>query len=572
MKTLFLTTLALLSLGMTTVHDAYGATPRVNTIVVNTTGDVKIRQGNEFRVDFDMDKNEFTSDWEQVDSLLYLNGTGDFDVCLEELNYLDICSTGDVSTVGMLRGKNLSVNFFSTGDSKLNVDYNNVYVEVAGTGDLVLSGACDAFFVETFGTGDVDARQLNHLLSLANLQGRGDVRLGKNMKYIAYHAASEDIAKDYVDDSWALKCAQGSPLEFKRVDNVWGLVDGCKPNNAEVLNIMQAAGPFFSAESNRSWKGKMGDVTARGGMPDLDGLSELLAELGANLEMLSDSVDWDSFERDMEKWGESMEEWGRHMEEWGDRVERQMGDKPQDSGKPQDHGNPERWGHGTHDNVPRPDVRPEQPKPKEVEKKTLLFNPYWKGVDMGLNMMLGPGQNMDFSGEYAFLEQRPTKSWTFNFNIADVGIAFSRSHVAGLYTGVGLGMNNYSFNDPIRLVKGEDHLEAEYLTAPVKKSKLGVLYVQAPLMLEVRPARNFFIAAGVMGGVRVDAWTKIKYQDKQKEKVHSDYYLNRFKLDATLRAGSGDAGFFASFNLLPLFAEPQGPTTHTLNVGFSMIF
>ena len=45
-------------------------------------------------------------------------------------------------------------------------------------------------------------------------------------------------------------------------------------------------------------------------------LEELMAELGANLDRLNDSVDWKKFESDMERWGESMEEWGLHMEEW----------------------------------------------------------------------------------------------------------------------------------------------------------------------------------------------------------------------------------------------------------------
>ena len=142
----------------------------------------------------------------------------------------------------------------------------------------------------------------------------------------------------------------------------------------------------------------------------------------------------------------------------------------------------------------------------------------------------------------------------------------------GLTTGIGLGWNNYSFNRPVRLIKGEQVLEHEALTEQVKKSKLGVLYVQAPLMLEVRPSGSSFFALGVTGGIRIDTWTKIKFQDGVKEKKHSDYYVNLLKLDATLRAGSDNLGFFASYNLLPLFVESHGPAVHTLNVGFSLIF
>ena len=157
-----------------------------------------------------------------------------------------------------------------------------------------------------------------------------------------------------------------------------------------------------------------------------------------------------------------------------------------------------------------------------------------------------------------------------------MGIAFNRNHIAGLYTGIGLGWNNYSLNNPVRLVKGDQRLLADWVDetveGEVKKSKLGVLYVQMPLMIEVRPTRGFFVAAGVTGGLRVDTWTKIRFIDKYSEKKHSDYYVNPLKLDAVLRAGSNDLGFYASYNLLPLFRKSCGPEAHTLNIGFSLLF
>ena len=59
-------------------------------------------------------------------------------------------------------------------------------------------------------------------------------------------------------------------------------------------------------------------------MPDMSQLPELLRELGVNLQMLTDSVDWESFEEDMEKWGAEMEEWGNKMEKWGEGFEQRF--------------------------------------------------------------------------------------------------------------------------------------------------------------------------------------------------------------------------------------------------------
>lgn len=211
---------------------------------------------------------------------------------------------------------------------------------------------------------------------------------------------------------------------------------------------------------------------------------------------------------------------------------------------------------------------------KKTSKKhsTLLFNPRWSGVEAGLNMFLGN----DFSGPYTLLELRPMRSWNFNFNIADVGLAFSYSHRAGIYTGIGLGWNNYSFNNPVRLEKGKNALlcnaidESEEGT--VKRSKLGVLYLQMPLMVEFRPTEKSYIAIGVTGGLRINTWTRVKFEKGVNEKIHNDFYVNRFKLDASLRAGGRGLGFFANYNLLPLFQKDKAPTTHTLSFGLSLNF
>ena len=74
---------------------------------------------------------------------------------------------------------------------------------------------------------------------------------------------------------------------------------------------------------------KQANPTMMRNMPDMSQLPELMRELGVKLQMLTDSVDWKSFEEDMEKWGEEMEEWGRKMEQWGSEFEKKY-DMPND--------------------------------------------------------------------------------------------------------------------------------------------------------------------------------------------------------------------------------------------------
>lgn len=220
----------------------------------------------------------------------------------------------------------------------------------------------------------------------------------------------------------------------------------------------------------------------------------------------------------------------------------------------------------------------ESKEAKKASKKhsTLLFNPRWNGFEAGLNMLLGDHPNAEFSGPYALLDLRQMRSWNFNLNLADVGLAFSYSHRAGIYTGIGFGWNNYSFNTPVRLEKGKNallcHPIDESEEGSVRKSKLGVCYLQMPLMVEVRPTEKSYIAVGVTGGLRIDTWTNIKFENGIKEKIHNDYYVNRFKLDASLRAGSRLLGFYANYNLLPLFKKDKAPEAHTLSFGLSLNF
>ena len=428
-------------------------------------------------------------------------------------------------------------------------------VRVLGSGDVAISQTPGQFSLMKEGKPVSDYRVESDMLLLT---GSDDYEVTlSQLKNIQLLSSADVVCKSTIKGDYINVYSSGSgdmamKLDYDTVHVVLNgsgdiVLEGrCKVLQATLLGSGDLVTDGMKADD--SYIDLRGSGEAKG--VDEMSLSELMAELGKNMEMLADSVDWEKFEQDMEKWAEEMEKWGRKMEKWGERFE--------DKGRSYDY---------SHD-------RPAPSKNRRPEKKSLLFDGNWNGFEAGLNMLMGPGSTANFEGGYSFLELRPLKSWAFNFNIADVGIAFDRRHIAGIYTGIGLGWNNYSFNTPVKLIKGENGLGYEPLDAETwKKSKLGVLYVQAPLMIEVRPTRRLFIAAGVTGGLRVDAWTKVKYQNGDKVKVHGDYYVNPFKLDASLRIGKNDGwGFFANFDLLPTFDEAHAPTCHTASFGFSLNF
>lgn len=436
-------------------------------------------------------------------------------------------------------------------------------------------------------------------------------------------------------------------------------------------------------------------------MPDMSQLPELLRELGVNLQMLTDSVDWKSFEKDMEKWGEEMEEWGRKMEQWGEEFEKRY-DMPDNYHPAKKDDTPVRvirvrgsgdvvisqtpghfslkkegeivsdyhaesemlllassddyevevsqleniqllssadvvskgtikgdyinvYNSGSGDMVLKLDYdtihvvlngsgdiilqgrcnvletillgsgdlnvdglnivksnieeasssKGGKSKGSRSRKKDLLFDAHWNGFEAGLNMLIDPSEMNVYTGPNESMAIRPMRSWYFGFNIADVGVAFDRKHKVGMFTGIGLGWNNYSWKNYIRMTVQDGELVNTLIPddRPVKNSKFGLLYLQAPLMVEVRPARHLYIDLGVTGGIRLAAWNRIKYSDGENNKTYSNYLTNLFKCDASLRVGGDNLGFFVNYALVPTFVKGRDAAkAHPLMLGFSVNF
>ena len=476
--------------------------------------------------------------------------------------------------------------------------------------------------------------------------------------------------------------------------------------------LLLAFGTVKAQDTVTSAPKQQDPVVIMGTMPDMSQLPELLRELGVNLQMLTDSVNWDNFERDMEKWGEEMEEWGRKMERWGEQFEESF-DSPKGmkSSKSADNPvkairvggsgdvritqSPDKFSiHRSESNTSRhyisngtlilsgsSDYEVFLPQLEEVvmhssgdvigrgilkgntlhlvvmgsgdlsmnvdydtidiqmsgsgdvtlqgqckvlnaaltgsgdlkiqqlvvgeshinatgsgeawinksgsvmafhqrnaysqPHRGLLFDAHWNGFEAGLNMLIDQSAMDVYTGPNDSYATRPLRSWYFGFNIADVGIAFDRKHTAGLFTGIGLGWNNYSWKNFVRMTVEEGQLVNNLLPddRDVKNSKFGLLYLQAPLMVEVRPVRYLYIDLGVTGGIRLAAWNRIKFADGENETSYQNYLTNLFKCDASFRIGSDNLGFFVNYALVPTFVKGRDcAKAHPLMLGFSVGF
>lgn len=377
----------------------------VKSIKVQGSGDVVIMQGQDkFSI---VSNDEYPSQYEVVNGTLFLPGSSDYVVSMQQLDEIIMQSSGDVVGRGTIKGRNLHLFLLGSGDMHLDVDYDTIRIEIRGSGDVRLKGQCKVIYADIIGSGDLRIQQLHYNESYMNATGSGRVVVNGSSNVVLHHT-------------------------YRR-----------------------------------------------------------------------------------------------------------------------------------------------EPRPSE---RTLLFDANWNGFEAGLNMLVNPTLTDVYvsTGGTNGMELRPLRSWYFGFNIADVGVAFNRKHTVGLFTGIGLGWNNFSWNNGVTIQYDPDNVINTLVpidsSLVVKNSKYGALFLQAPLMVEIRPTRRMYIDLGVTAGLRIAQWNRVKYGDGESDKHYFSGPLNQFKLDASLRIGSSDIGFFANYALLPIFSFGNEQKAHPISFGFSINF
>ena len=203
------------------------------------------------------------------------------------------------------------------------------------------------------------------------------------------------------------------------------------------------------------------------------------------------------------------------------------------------------------------------------------FNGHWEGIEFGFNAFDKPDYSMYDAADNDFMSLNQGKSLEFDLNFYELNIGLSKSYV-GLVSGMGLSFNNYRFDNPYTLQKGQN------MTLPIRlnpenlsKTKLAATYLNVPVLLEFQIPVNqnegrLFINAGVIGGVKIGSHTKVKYGNN-KDKDRSGFNLNSFKYEATARVGYKDICLFANYSLTPLFQTGKGPELTPFTIGISFL-
>ena len=225
------------------------------------------------------------------------------------------------------------------------------------------------------------------------------------------------------------------------------------------------------------------------------------------------------------------------------------------------------------------DLDSEDDSEDESPKRKRKSDAHWAGVDLGFTILMNDNFNTDFATT-PYWKNDPARSIVWNLNLLEHKFNFGTPFV-GLTTGLGFSFTSVAFRDGYIINSSTDSLFAAVDTVNTySKNKLKASYLTIPLLLEFNIStnsdKNFYLAAGVVGGVRMTS--KIKrngeFADGKEfeEREKGTYSLSPFKLDAALRMGYGSFGVFANYSLLPLFESGKTVEVYPLTFGLSLNF
>lgn len=200
----------------------------------------------------------------------------------------------------------------------------------------------------------------------------------------------------------------------------------------------------------------------------------------------------------------------------------------------------------------------------------------WCGVDLFENGYLTPDKDISLAAANDYMSPNyGIRNLGWNLNLFEKDFRFANGHLQ-VVTGMGFSFNYYALKNKTTL-NADSSFTSTYAyntSADYSKNKLRESFITVPLLLELntskRDSRNFHIAAGVIGGLKLGSSTKQIFTQNNHtfETVrHDDYNLFPFKLDATVRVGYGDFTLFATYSLTPLFEYNKGPELYPFTIG-----
>lgn len=143
-------------------------------------------------------------------------------------------------------------------------------------------------------------------------------------------------------------------------------------------------------------------------------------------------------------------------------------------------------------------------------------------------------------------------------------------HVVNLKYGLGLELNNYSYDRDLVFQKNPTRILAA--TEDLKKNKLAADYVTVPMMLNLNftPKRDkgFGLSAGVSAGYLYSARYKNKDSHDDKHKVHDNFDLEKWKLSYIGELNLGVVTLYGSYAMKNMWEKTLDQQPYNFGIRF----
>nr|WP_294906276.1 outer membrane beta-barrel protein [uncultured Lacibacter sp.] len=216
-------------------------------------------------------------------------------------------------------------------------------------------------------------------------------------------------------------------------------------------------------------------------------------------------------------------------------------------------------------------------KRKEYKKSNISTN--WMILDLGFsnvndqtNYASPEAQAFFPGGTKEQLDLRNGRSINVNvwFFMQRINII---QHVVNLKYGLGVELNNYSFeksvrynNDPVTTISIDNNIK-------YRKNKLAADYLTVPVMLDFNFApkrkRGYGFSAGVSAGYLYASRQKMKSEENGKEKNRSNFNLEPWKLSAIGELNLGVMRLYGSYALNNLHKNGLEQTPYNIGIRLS---
>ena len=145
-------------------------------------------------------------------------------------------------------------------------------------------------------------------------------------------------------------------------------------------------------------------------------------------------------------------------------------------------------------------------------------------------------------------------------------------HVVNLKYGLGLELNNYSFDDErIRFQKNPTLVSIDNTLKDARKNKLAADYLSLPMMLNFNFTPDHKSGFGLSGGISAGYLYSARQKTKIGEnisKIHGDFDLNRWKLAYVGELLLGPVKLYGSYAFKNMWEKGLDQTPYT--VGFRL--